>query len=207
MESLEESSPVGREDIGWHDYVISMFDPRELIDGNPTVPGLRRIVGILLGQVVCSRPVTVFPAEREATVVYEVVIKTKDGDLLTFGDVADVWHGNTDALFVGFAPATACTRAEGRCLRKALGLRGVAAEELPAQKVQMISDQQLDFIDSRCKKLDIDVLKFISSGTGDYRSIYEVTKDIATKMIKQLNVLKNDGDKIKDTIQPYISWR
>ena len=135
----------------------------------------------------------------------------------TYSEVADVWHGNTDLLFTGFAVATASTRAEGRCLRKALKLRKCAAEELTKQDVAKvlstelegkISSEQVAFIDSRCKRLDIDVLAFINSGDHKYGSIYDVTHETAIKMVKEIGRLQNDKALIVEGIKGYNAlWR
>ena len=91
----------------WNDYVMSKFESHELIDGNPICAGLRRVVDDVLGSIVSSRPVQVWPSTDvngpgRATVVFEVVINWMDsGELRTFAEVADVWHGNTDDLFCG----------------------------------------------------------------------------------------------------------
>lgn len=212
----------------WHDYVMTCFQPNELMEGNPTTAGLRRVAELLLGDIVSSKPVQIFPSEgngpSRATVVYEVRIAWKleatvqgeYGSIRTYGDVADVWHGNTDALFCGYAVATASTRAEGRALRKALKLRGVAAEELTKQDVakvvateteEKISNEQISFIDGKCKKLDINVVAYINSGDKQYRSIYDVTRETAAKMIKRLTEITNDKSLITETILGYADWR
>lgn len=214
----------------WHDYVMTFFSQNELMDGNPTTAGLRRVAELLLGEIVSSKPIETFPVKENgpgrATVVYEVQFDWKlvpgdvsagsTGKIRTYADVADVWHGNTDGLFCGYAPATASTRAEGRALRKALKLRGVAAEEIckhdvakivAEETVEKISNEQVSFIDSKCKKLDINVVAFINSGEKQYRSIYDVTRDTAAKMIKKLTELTNDKTKIDESIKVYTDWR
>lgn len=212
----------------WHDYVMAHFQPNELMEGNPTTAGLRRVAELLLGDIVSSKPIQVFPSEgngpARATVVYEVRIAWKleasvqgeYGHIRTYADVADVWHGNCDSLFVGYAVATASTRAEGRALRKALKIRGVAAEELTKQDVakavaieteEKISNEQISFIDGKCKKLDINVVAYINSGDKQYRSIYDVTRETAAKMIKRLTEITNDKSLITETIMGYADWR
>ena len=120
----------------WTDEVMLLFANDELIDGNPTVAGLRRVAEIVIGPIISSRPTQVFPVNGDgpgrATVSYTVTFHDHSSPMgvLEFGDVADVWIGNSDPLFVGFAVAAAATRAEGRALRKALKLKKVAAEEL-----------------------------------------------------------------------------
>ena len=100
------------------------------------------------------------------------------GMFKTYREVADVWHGNTDDLFCAHPVATASTRAEGRALRKALKIRCLAAEELAKKNIveivqqtvavvsndARISQQQIQFIDTKCKQLDISVTNFINMG-------------------------------------------
>ena len=123
-EAIETTPVYGSQE--WHDYIMKKFEKRELIDGNPTCAGLRRVAEDVLGSIIVSRPSQVFPSTDNngpgrATVVFEVVFDWMDsGQMRTFSDVADVWHGNTDDLFCAHPVATASTRAEGRALRLSL---------------------------------------------------------------------------------------
>tara|TARA_R100000808_G_scaffold2804_3_gene10509 strand:- start:37862 stop:38785 length:924 start_codon:yes stop_codon:yes gene_type:complete len=218
----------------WHDYVMSQFKPNELVDGNPITAGLRRVVEVVLGEITSTGPTQVFPAQDpngpgRATVVYEVVIREYEtGSLKRYADTADVWHGNTDDLFCAHPVATASTRAEGRALRKALKLRVLAAEELAKKDIvsivqqtvpgsptdgdwnpeEKISVQQVSFIDTKCRQLDISGMDFVNSGTDKYSSITDVTKEVASKMIKQLNKYQNGESEIPENISGYVSnWR
>jgi hypothetical protein len=218
----------------WHDYVMSKFHPSELFDGNPVCAGLRRVAEELLGTIVVSRPAQVWPATDpdgpgRATVVFEVVIDWMDsGQLRTYSDVADVWHGNTDDLFCAHPVATASTRAEGRALRKALKVKCLAAEELAKKDVASIvrqsvqsqtptdgewkeddniSGPQVNFIDAKCNQLNINVVKFINMGESKYESIYKVTKKTASKMLGVLNEYQTGVKSIPDSITGYENWR
>ncbi len=219
----------------WNDYILSKFDKNELIDGNPTCAGLRRVAEDILGDIVVSRPTHIFPSTDSngpgrATVVFEIVIDwMNSGQLRTFSDVADVWHGNTDDLFCAHPVATASTRAEGRALRKALKIRCLAAEELTRKKdvesivrqsIQaapidgewkeddQISGPQINFIDGKCKQLNINVVKFINIGDKQYSSIIEVTKKTASKMLGVLNDYQNHTKNIPEHIVGYDkNWR
>jgi hypothetical protein len=223
----------GSED--WNDYVMSKFHARELFDGNPTCAGLRRVAEEILGTIVVSRPSNVWPATDpngpgRATVVFEVVIDwMNSGQLRTYSDVADCWHGNTDDLFCAHPVATASTRAEGRALRKALKVKCLAAEELARKDVASIvrqtveksltptdgewheddavSGPQINFIDSKCKALNINVMEFINLGEEEYTSINQVTKDTAKKMIKVLNEYQNKSKQIPEELSEYAKWR
>jgi hypothetical protein len=228
----EELGPVyGSEE--WNDYVMSKFHKSELFDGNPVCAGLRRVAEELLGTIVVSRPAQVWPAmdtngPGRATVVFEVVIDWMDsGQLRTYSDVADVWHGNTDDLFCAHPVATASTRAEGRALRKALKVKCLAAEELAKKDVadivrksvpqissdgsweedDTISTAQVNFIDVKSKQLDINVMKFINMGEAHYEAIDEVSKKTASKMLGVLNEFQNEAKRIPDEISGYQQWR
>ena len=219
----------------WNDYVMSQFHSGELFDGNPTCAGLRRVAEELLGTIVSSRPAQVWPATDSdgpgrATVVFEIIIDWMDsGQLKTFADVADVWHGNTDDLFCAHPVATASTRAEGRALRKALKVKCLAAEELAKKDIvsivrqtvsadqgidgewneeDVISLPQTNFIDAKCKQLDINVMNFVNAGSEHYNSIAEVSKQTASKMLSTLNEYQTKNKDIPERLMGYDSnWR
>lgn len=242
-ESLEEESEKVEEETTmpaygskeWNDYIMGKFEDRELIDSNPTCAGLRRVAEDVLGSIVSSRPSQVWPSTDpngpgRATVVFEIVINWMDsGELRTFAEVSDVWHGNTDDLFCAHPAATASTRAEGRALRKALKLRCLAAEELARKKdiesivrqtvkveptdgswheEDSISPAQVNFIDGKCKQLDINVMEFLNIGSETYDSIGQVSKKTASKMLGLLNEYQNKSKDKPDKIMGYnINWR
>ena len=181
----------------------------------------------MLGSIIESGPEQVFPSTDSnkpgrATVVYKVVFDWMNtGFLKTYKEVADVWHGNTDDLFCAHPVATASTRAEGRALRKALKIRALAAEELAKKDIvsivqattadwnpeDTISNQQVTFINNKCKQLDIDVRKFVNMGSAQYESINDVTRNTAQKMLRQLNDYQQKGS-IPEQVQGYESdWR
>lgn len=221
---------------GWSDYVLSLFHKDEMIDGNPLCHGLRRVANMLLGSVVSSCPTQVFPSEDpngpgRSTVVYQIVFDWMDtGEFRTFGDVAEVWHGNTDDLFLAHPAATACTKAEGRVLRKALMVKCLAAEELAKNKdvagivkslvksgavtsgevvsTDSISDPQISFIDSKCRQLGMEVSKYINSHGKEYKSYKDIDKRTASDMIKKLNSFQtNDASIPVDLLGYDPNWK
>lgn len=132
-----------------------------------------------------------------------------------FGGSADSFVGNTDDEFAVFPVAVAETRAEARALKRALQITKVAAEELtskdPSEVVAIgqpqsepewdetgkIGDAQKTFIKNKCKALGIDMNKFINSGEESYKSIDEIRRNIAAKMIQRLNQYQNEADNLK----------
>jgi hypothetical protein len=148
-------------DPSWHDYVMSQFTPEELIDGKyPNVNALRRVVELLLGEIVDSGPIetqTSMDNMSKAVVTYEVVIEWKldvkydnlldlsDKNIFTpkrFRSVASSHIGNTDDVYAVFPESIAETRAEGRALRRALRLGVVCSDELTKKDTSEFVRQQ-----------------------------------------------------------------
>lgn len=213
----------------WNDWVMSLFEDSELFDGRPVCNGLRRVAELVLGPILSSRPVQVFvPTSGEeigrSTVVWE--IQFANGQV--FGDVADCWEGNTDEEFCVFATATAATRAEGRTLRKALGIKAVTAEEMTKKNTTSVvkelskrnsstegeydnsgrmTDPQANFIDSKAKQLDINVEAFFKE-VFKLNTKRKIGKAEASNGIEKLNEYQGDKSLIPDSIISYDNnWR
>jgi|TARA_R110002051_G_scaffold231183_4_gene293152 hypothetical protein len=213
----------------WNDYVLGLFEDKELIDGNPLVAGLRRVAELVLGPIVYSGPSQVFPVTTDsgpgrATVVFSVEFENGT----RYSDVADCWEGNTDDMFCAYAVATASTRAEGRALRKALRLKGVAAEEITKKDTAKIvreasskkassdgdyddesrmSDAQFNFIDVKCRQLNVNGKSLFKDGFG-VEVNRKVSKRIASDIIDQLNEYQRDKSSIKQELNGYEQeWR
>lgn len=227
MEDQKESNVPDILSPEWHEYAMSFFTPQELFDGYPLTTGLRRVSELLIGEIVSSKPTMVSHLQSNdptgrTTVVYEVVFLVKrDGKEYTklYADTAEAWAGNTDDAFLVHSAATASTRAEGRALRKALKLRTVAAEELCEKDVKkflesvqtppansdddFINSDQINYIDAKCRKLDIDVMAFVNSGETIYPNIKMFSRSYAAELIKKLNSFSNDMSLISSNIKGY----
>ena len=53
----------------WNDYVLSLFDEKELYDGRPLCAGLRRVAELVMGRIVSSRPTQVLLRKVEMRLV------------------------------------------------------------------------------------------------------------------------------------------
>lgn len=214
----------------WHDFAMTLFEEAELVDGQyPLVAGLRRVAEVALGPIVFSGPTQVFPVQRDdhhgrATVVFTVEFANGQ----RFAEVADSWEGNTDDMFCAFAVAIASTRAEARALRKALKIKGVAAEELTKKDTAKIvrdisskkessdgdydeqsrmSDAQFNFIDIKCRQLNIDGKKLFKD-IFNSDSNKKVSKKVASDIIDKLNDYQRDKKSIPEAIVGYQEeWR
>lgn len=213
----------------WHEYAMGLFAADELIDGHPLVSGLRRVAELVIGQIIFSGPTQVFPVQTpdhhgRATVVFTVTFANGS----TYAEVADAWEGNTDDTFCAYAVAIASTRAEARALRKALKIKSVAAEELTKKDTAKIvrdiskqktsstgdydeqgrmSDAQYNFIDIKCKQLNI-------NGSKLFKDVFKVdnnrkiSKKIASDIIDQLNEYQRDKSVIPNDLLGYNEdWR
>lgn len=212
----------------WHDYAMGLFHESEMVDGHPLVAGLRRVAELVLGPIVFSGPTQVFPVQRDdhhgrATVIF--AIEFANG--IRYAEVADSWEGNTDDTFCAYAVAIASTRAEARALRKALKIKGVAAEELTKKDTAKIirqissvkassegeyddqsrmSDAQYNFIDVKCKQLNINGEKLFGLFNAD--SGKKVSKKVASEIIDKLNDFQRDKSLIPQDIIGYQQeWR
>lgn len=212
----------------WHDYAMGLFHETEMVDGHPLVAGLRRVAEVVLGPIVFSGPTQVFPVQREdhhgrATVVFTVEFANG----MKYAEVADSWEGNTDDMFCAFAVAIASTRAEARALRKSLKIKGVAAEELTKKDTAKIvrdisntktssegeyndqnrmSDAQYNFIDVKCKQLNINGQKLFKNFNVD--SGRKVSKKVASDLIDALNDYQRDKNSIPQELLGYQEgWR
>lgn len=226
----------------WSEHVIAQLSDEELINGNPTVSGLRRVAEILLGAVTFSGPIDVkvhYPENPleigRATVTYSITFAwAADNPWLvegpemalptrTFSAVAGSYLGNTDDMFSVYPEAIAETRAEGRALRKALGLKTVSHEEITDKDVmesvkasktvvsvaspewtpsEEISANQKHLIDAKCRAMDINVMKFINKMhvldpdkyPKNFDSIDKVPRGIASEMVKELTKYQSEAD-------------
>jgi hypothetical protein len=216
---LLNQDPRLRED--WGETVMGMFTKKELVkmDGQeyPNVAGLRRVAEIVLGPIELSEPVQVWPYDgTRATVQYRVVFR--EGGV--YGEVADVSGDNIDQGFLAFAVASASTRAEARCLRKALKIAKIAAEELDrspnaatkqdqkpeTESRKNITTSQLDLIDNRCKSLDINAKKLLL-GTK-YERVEDVEFEDAKKKLGKIHEYVNGDKEVAKSLVGYKeNWR
>ncbi len=213
----------------WHDYAMTLFQEDELMNGHPLVNGLRRVSELVLGPMSFSGPTWVKPTDRDdhhgrATVIFTIEFASG----LRCSEVADSWEGNTDDMFCAFAVAIASTRAEARALRKVLKIKGVAAEELTKKDTAKIvrdlskqnnssggeyedsgrmSDAQYNFIDVKCKQLNVDGGK-IFKDMFKIDQNRKISKKVASDIIDVLNNYQKDKSTIPNELKGYNQeWR
>lgn len=208
-------------DIEWTDYVLEMLSEDEKIKGNPTTDGLRRIFEIAMDCTLTVSQSEVCQAPdpnngQRATVVHSLTYVLNDpklDDLVktrTINGAADVYWGNCDKIFRNHPVAVAETRAEGRALRRALKLRKVVAaeeladeiEDIDGDNVSKITNNQTNFIDVLCKRMDINPVKCIESMDLPV-DINKLDHSNGVSIIRQLSSYQQDTSAIPETIQGY----
>ena len=203
------------DDPEWSDWLTGqLLDDEKDGEGHPKVDGLRRLARVYLGTVLHSATDRFEGATQannmRCTSSYLVKIAWNGdvNDVRTFGGLADVYSGNADDAYARFAAAFCETRAEGRALRKALGLKNaVTAEEITKVSVKdsgisgYIVSPQLKGITKLCSQLDIDMTKFINSGSKQYEDVTDIKYNTAQAMVEQLNKYLQNRDTIPDSIK------
>lgn len=214
----------GMEDDGWTDYVMSNFTEKELVNGKPNIRGLRRVIRVLVGNVIDNEVEVVqapgpWPGEDRtltpAVVVYRMTIQKEDGYSISVSDTADSYIGNTDKNFAMYPTAIATTRAEARCLRKALNLSVCSAEELNSpQEIQYeedgpITETQKGLIDMQFRRANINGAAYLAAcNKGKPMTLEQLSSKKAEKICENLGELMRDQSRIVDSIKGYDSnWR
>jgi hypothetical protein len=208
----------------WNDYVLSLFTNEELVDGNPTVDGLRRVTELVLGKII-STSVDIVQAPSMSNgnccvLKYRINIVPDNIDIketLSYEAAADCSSNNCDARFAVFATAVAETRAEGRVLRKALRLRKViAAEEAVAVPHEdslsdgRITQTQIKFIEVLSQRNDINIVKYLSAAK-DFKftgRLEDIPYKSAVTVIAHLSEMQRNNASISPKFKGFEQdWR
>lgn len=203
-----------RQDTDWNDYVLSQLREDEMIESSPTVSGLRRLTELLVGKIIASTAhVYCCPTNdnRIAVVKHTLIIEFPGiQGCRTYEGLADCTTRNTDPPYNAYLVATADTRAEGRALKRALGISKAAAEELSKDPqpeadigsgIENLTSIQEKTIKALCSRMKLDLDKYINSGKGKFESIKDVDYTSAQGMIQQLNLYQQNDDKIPTDIR------
>ena len=136
-----------------------MHDPITVDGKYPNVNGLRRVVELLLGEILSCGPIDTKTtmdgnSPGKAVVTYEINIAWKLGmpvdleiedlPVKTFRALGSSCHGNTDDTYAVFPEAIAETRAEGRALRRSLRLGVVCSDELTKKNTAEVVRQSVE---------------------------------------------------------------
>ena len=204
----------------WNDYVVSFLKDQEMTNGNPNTDALRRLVELLIGEIIETKthiiqapnPENLNRAVVTATISISVNRSDKSFTRMSYQGSADSDSRNTDSPYNMFPTAMAETRALARAYRQALRIRTNAAEEMSVNADNMadivnndikITGTQIKAVDKMCSSLDINVEKLINAGELKYSKINEVSINKGTLIMKTLTEFKNKVRQIPEVLLGY----
>lgn len=197
----DEAPYIGPSDSDpeWSEYLLDQLADHELINGAPTVDGLRRITEKCFGEIVESRS-SIVEAPRSdnglrCTICHTLtIVKHRSLRTIRIDGCVDVIHSKTPHPFKDHLVATADTRAEGKALRRALKIRVITAEELQSENEEealvseeVINDQQILAINQLCKRIDINVQSLVKGKCSAAEKINDINNLEARLLISQLS--------------------
>ena len=197
-------------DAEWSEYLLDQLGDHELINGAPTVDGLRRITEKCFGEIVESRSTIVEAPSGtnglRCTICHTLtIVKHRSLRTAKVDGCVDVLHSKTPYPFKDHLVATADTRAEGKALRRALKIRVITAEELQSESEEevlvseeAINDQQILAINQLCKRLDVNVEGLVKMKCQAAENINSINNLEARLLISQLSEFQRKPDNIEN---------
>lgn len=224
-DEAKDIEPPDRNSPEWTDFFLSHFAAKEMENGKPKVTGLRRVVGLLIGEIMSSKahtvsaPVFIHDGNslkvQPAVVEHEIIIRS-GGELYYYTDVADASWLNCGGEYGKHPSAVASTRAEARALRKAAKLNICSSEEVEGvpteETVELLTggvmkDEQVVFIDNLCRQRNISAWGLINLGGHAFTNIKKVPDDLAKRAIKQASLYNQKPSEIPESLIGYdANW-
>jgi len=207
-------------DVDWVDYILDQLADHELAQGNPTTDGLRRVAEKEFGQIVLSdTDILEIPDKAltgKVTAKHTLVFQRHDGKgTLRVSACVDVIGTKLPAPFNQHLVATACTRAEGKALRRALKIRVQTAEELMTAEDpeddnggDPINDQQLLAINQLCKRNNLNVVLVIKEVAKSMKKLVDVKNIQGRHILTNLAEYQRNQSTIDDSLVGYNeNWK
>lgn len=218
MTTIEKLSPLIT-DPEWSEYVLSMLTDNELKNGNPTVDGLRRVVGIVYGDIIYSKTKILEVPNNDyekCTAEHTLIVRRIcDSETIEVSAVVDVRYRTTESPYNNYLVATADTRAEGKALRRLLKLSVITAEELSTSdedeisSEEFINDNQISVLNIMCKRMNINAAQFISGFVKEkITDVKQIPYQTARLMMSDLGHYQRNMNEIKEDLIGYqVNWR
>ena len=207
-------------DPEWSEYLLDQLSDSELINGAPTVDGLRRITEKCFGEIVGSKSAIIESPtsqnNQRCTICHTLTIsKYRSAQSISVDGCVDVLYHKTPYPFKDHLVATADTRAEGKALRRALKIRVVTAEELQNEDEQealssdeLVNDQQVLALNQLCKRLDLSVKSFVKGENNKVKKIDELRNLEARLLIAKLSEFQRTPKDIPESYMGYDeNWK
>ena len=213
--SYEVAAVPADYDPEWSEYLLDQLQDHELINGAPTVDGLRRIAEKCFGEIVESKSCIVETPSSDnglrCTICHTLrVIKYRNGQQVQVDGCVDVVYTKTPYPFKDHLVATADTRAEGKALRRALKIRVITAEELQHEDEEValasdeaVNDQQVLAINQLCKRLNVSVVDITKAQYNTAKTINDLRNLEARLLISRLSELQRTPDDVPESCVGY----
>lgn len=191
----------------WIDKVLDELSDHELIAGAPTTDGLRRVAEKLFGEILESDTEIVSVDPERVVAKHCLVISKYKGGVVRVSACVDVFKSTLPSPFNNHVVASACTRAEGKALRRALKIRAYTAEETYMQDEAdvtadtKISDQQSMAIQFLCKRTNTNLKKLVKHVMPNAKSLDDVKNKDARMVINRLSEFQR-----KETPKEFVGY-
>ncbi len=229
-ETKEPDRPL-QTDEGWTEWVLSQLSDDEVYETerktkHPTVAGLRRFIDKNFNiHSSVSNVNGVFINSGDpyptSTVVHKLRVSPNNIAPIGYENSITEWSGCATAgpfnNNVKFTYPTECaeTRAKGRAYTSLLGLKTCTKDEIneiTTKVSRTITAPQIKQLDTFCKRLNIDVIKYINSGAAKYKKIEDVPSNKYNEMFDYLNLVqqaqhdKKLTEKDKERLESYTGY-
>lgn len=190
-------------DPGWTDYVMGKLTDKEKKDNLPTTEGLRRIVNLLVGEIIKSKSNLVCSPTFENLftniVEHTVVVLNDAGIEKEYTAIGEGAPHNLVEPYDKSPAACASTKALGRALRDCLQLQTLVSEERnEVSSEDSISSTQIKGIEVMCNKLGLNLLKVINFANGGFKKIEDLTREDGTLVMRKLNEFQQNQSNIPE---------
>jgi hypothetical protein len=203
--TIESEKKYTCTDEGWSEYILDQLANHELVQGKPTTDGLRRVLEKEFGLILESdTEIIKIPDDFSTVAKHTLVIRRYDNDeVIRISACVDVVKAGLPPLFARHMGSTACTRAEGKALRRALKIRVITAEEVQSADDSVlentkINDQQIMAIGILCKRLNINVEKIMKKFNSKLKSINFASNKEGQLAIDMLSKFQGDTKLLND---------
>jgi hypothetical protein len=192
----------------WTTYVLSHLTEKEKVSEYPKADGLRRIANNIFGPIDIATNIIHSPSsDNDRAVVVCTIQAVVAGRRVSVQGAADSNRNNTPYEFFAHSVSTAETRAEGKTLKKLLGLTGIYtieelsnADTIPENDDDVtIQSGMLSGLLNGCFKDGIELSKLMAYAEIDVVNPREMTKKQGKDLIAKLNEFRTSGipDQIK----------
>lgn len=207
-----ENKRPGVSDPAWTSFVLSFLekDEKDEEHGYPKTDALPRLIEKLVGSIIESSSIVINSPSIDnsltAIVSHKIIIHCFDDMVRTFTGVAEASPLNLDKPYDKYPTAIASTRAKGRACRDALKLKNtIVAEEISKvandSDETMISTSQIYGLKSMCKRLDVNMDKFLKSKYGYFSNIKDLDRTFAQSMLSDLHKIESGDLEISEDLK------